>query len=165
MARAEGGAVVSLLDNIPEALTRPLDDASVQARIRADSSASAAARHSARVAIPVIAERSIALFALWNAAILAPGCGTVYVHESGSPGAAEALRAWAAAHGYAIEDHIMLTDHGNYRSLGVTERGCNISVLRYRDATEEEVEIEQMRLTAVGRAEEQEALNARTVQP
>ena len=97
------------------------------------------ARHSKRMAIPVIAEQSVSLFRLWNAAVLAPGCGTVYVHESGSPGAAEALRAWASAHGYAVEDQIYLTDHGNYRSLGVTVRACNISVLRYRDATEEEI--------------------------
>ena len=120
--------------------------------------------HATLQPIPVVAEQAVALFRLWDSVLAVPGCGSVYVHESRSPGAADALRAWAGAHGLATKDTIHLTQYGNYWSLGV-DTGTDVAVLRYRDATEEEVEVEQMRLTAVGRAEEQEALNARTVQP
>lgn len=100
-----------------------------------------ALEHNRRQAIPVIAQRSIDLFALWDAALIAKA-STVYIHESHEPGAAAALRAWAASRGFVTEDTIY-PEHdgpGAYASLSVEPRwACSFCVLRYRDATDDEI--------------------------
>ena len=66
--------------------------------------------------------------------------GTLYLHESSTPGATQALRYWADSRGHVATDEVRVTTHrAPYVDLVVYIRRGAIAVLVYRDATEAEI--------------------------
>ena len=95
--------------------------------------------------IPVIASQSILLMRLFDAAVDVPA--DVTLHHRNQPVAIDTLRAWAASRSLTVED-VYIDGPGietPYMNLHCkfTEWGPRIAVLKYRDATAEEIERER----------------------
>ena len=84
--------------------------------------------------------RHVDLCTMFDLAI-ANHVGTLYLHESTTPGATKALRYWADSRGHVAADEVRVTTHrAPYVDLVVYIRRGAIAVLVYRDATATECE-------------------------
>lgn len=101
--------------------------------------------------IPVVDERTAALWQLFDAfAAAKPWCLTI-----DDPSAADALKTWAKAHGYAIREvHYIVERTEPYANLDVdVHDGRRIVVLDYRKLSAEEIEAGQINVKTLTRKE------------
>jgi hypothetical protein len=97
--------------------------------------------HADPQSIPVIPSDVIKLLALFDAA-LDVGPYSVTLFGSTHPGAADALRAWAAARGFSVEETTAVNETGGYTNLTVRTKligGMSLQVLHARALTTAEI--------------------------
>lgn len=99
--------------------------------------------------IPVIADQTIRNFALFEAFTAAKAWGLTLVDRSAS----EDLKAWAASRGFSIyERHFLVENRRPYANLVVIDsNGREITILSYRDLTDEEIAELSPSVSALGR--------------